>query len=85
MVVDNLDFPSLAVAPGEANPPLLVDANTVYVPGCGEDEYAARTPRVLWTEGCEHEPRCVTTLPSEIWISGKTSMATMPLLYSPYM
>ena len=33
---------------------------TNYVPGCGEDEYAARTPRVSWTEEGEHEPRRVT-------------------------
>ena len=33
---------------------------TNYVPGCGEDGYAARTPRVSWTEEGEHEPRRVT-------------------------
>ena len=35
-------------------------SRTNYVPGCGEDEYAARTPRVSWTEEGEHDARRVT-------------------------
>ena len=33
---------------------------TNFVPGCDEDEYAARTPRVPWTEEGDPEPRRVT-------------------------
>ena len=35
-------------------------SRTNYVPGCGEDEYAARTPRVSWTEEGEHDARRMT-------------------------
>ena len=52
---------------------------------CASNLRTASSGVIGWTMFSAAGETRVTTLPSEIWISGKTSMTATTLRYSPYM